>query len=773
MATDRFSGFNPSLRGGDEDPFEREADFFSLRWKLLTPLFAILLAFAMIVTYLVTGSLARSGQVAEVTQLQLAARGAQNGMQALYEELVDETTRIAFTQGVVDALLAGDGEWLRRILEAEAIAGDLDGVILLDSDGVEVIHLRRAAPDSRTQYVASGGVNRAGQALALALTRDGRSPATGLASTPEGFMLYVAALLVQDDMMVGQVWVGMRLERVLDALRGSSLAQVALFDTTAQLMQTTFQARDGLYEALTITPEQVQQALSAVGELPRQPLTIAGYPYQAANLRFTLGGSTLGVLAVYLPSSLPYAADLGRQLLGLLMASLAAVVVIAGYGGVGYILGRVGRVTATAQALARGDIGARTHLRTRDEIGELGRSLDVYADRVQQRQESLHAMMRRQRRENARLAAIFESMPDGVVVQDLDGRVLLMNERARELLGSQRAFRSSGFSELTAAVTDVLGPALAPGIYTLGAPQRVPLEGRVLSAQAAAILTISGRRIGTVIVIRDITAQVQQEKAREELLLELSRDVQEPLLELVAVRSPADADPPLQRFAYEVMRHTIRLQRLVTQLRDLADLGPEQLDAAQSPLLVEALVNDLAVEWGPAAQASELELEVMVLQREMYVLGDERRLRWALGNLLDNAIKYTLPGGKITLIVRQQSESAAELIVRDTGVGISAQDQPNLFTRFYRGTPLMPDGSVLRVPGMGQGLFIARSVIQAHGGSIRLESRQGQGTRVICALPLTSPVTMALERQPSVLPESLRKSRAEVGRRSPDQGQAV
>src|SRR6185369_8855767 len=110
-----------------------------------------------------------------------------------------------------------------------------------------------------------------------------------------------------------------------------------------------------------------------------------------------------------------------------------------------------------------------------------------YADHVQIEHDSLREGLRRQRREIAHLTSVLESLPDGIVVQDLDGRVALMNDKAKELLGSQRVFRSAPFQELTALVTDILGPALAPGLYSLGRPQQIELEGRMVSAQAAAI----------------------------------------------------------------------------------------------------------------------------------------------------------------------------------------------------------------------------------------------------------------------------------------------
>ncbi len=750
MATDRFADVQPTVRGLDPDPFRRDEHFLSLRWKLVFPLFAILLSFAMIATYLITDAVTLRGRASETDQLLLAVQGADRGMRALHDDQMNAAVRIAFTEGVAGAVAADDDQALRRILEPAAIAADLDGVIILDSSGTEVLGLERISPDHRTGYALSTGTDMHEQPLVRAVLQGGRQEATGLLRTPEGYVLYTALPMTVDGYPAGVVLVGVHLSRVLEMLRGSSLAQVALYDVqSGSLLQTTFPASDGNFEALDVSPEVLRQALTGQASVP-VGLHIVGYAYQVAYRPFVVGADTLGVLGVFLPSSLPYASDLSRQLISLLMAALAATVVVGGYLAIGHMLGRIARVTATAQALAQGDLGARTAMQATDEIGELGRSLDVYADRVQLRQDSLRTMLRRQRREIARMAATFEAIPDGVVVQDMDGRVLLMNDRARQLLGSHRAFRSSGLGALTAAVTDVLGPALAPGIYALGGPQRVPLDERMLSVQAAAVATLTGKRSGTVLLIRDITEQVQRERAQEVLLQELSRDVQEPLMELVALRSPADADPPLQRFAYEVMRHAIRLQRMIARLNDLTDLGPEQVAAGQRPLAVAELLNDLAAEWSPAIQGAGLSLEMRVEDEGIYVLGDERRLRWALGNLLDNAIKYTPAGGSLFLAGRRQSERMAQIMVMDSGVGISARDKQFVFERFYRGTPRLPDGRPLRVPGMGQGLFIARRVIEAHGGTIHLRSRPGQGTQVICTLPLTAPVTMAIPGQPAV-----------------------
>lgn len=744
MSTERYSDLQPNLSPSPENLLVREENFISLRWKLLVPVFAVLLALAMIITYFVTSALTISGQTTQVSQLQLALQGTQSGMVERYQTLANEATRIAYLEGLSPAVATGDGVALRRLLEPELIAAGLDSVLVVNNDGQEVFGLRRDMANGDLSFATSVGSDLSVEPVVRAYLLEARPGAAQLMRSPTGFQVFVAQPILQDDMLRGQVLVGQGLTQVLADVRGSGLSQVALFDGAGGLLQTTYADPTGeMTSPLSLTPEQARQALNGAGTVPVAALQVRGYPYQVAYLPFVLGQDVLGVSGVYVPASVPYAVNLGRQLLSLSMAALAALVVIVAYVGVSRAVLRMEQVSGTARALATGDMGARTRMAAVDEIGEMGRSLDVYADLAQQRHDSLRTMLRRQRRENARLTAVFESMPDGIIVQDLDGRVLLMNEQARLLLGSQREFRRN-FSRLTAVVTDVLGPALAPGIYAMGEPQRIPLAEKVLSAQAAAILTISDRRVGTVIVLRDITTQVKQEQAREDLLHTLAHDVQEPLMELAVLRSPVDLDPPMQRFAYEVMRNAVRLQRLILQIQDLSDLGPEQLEVGQQPVAVGALLGDLAAEWRSAAQAADLSLQVERLTIEMYVLGDERRLRWALGNLLDNAVKYTLPGGTIMLAAYRHSEGTGVIRVQDTGVGISPTDRAHIFTRFYRGTPRQPGGMILRVPGMGQGLFIARRVIEAHGGTLSVDSDGTTGVQATCVLPLTAPVAMTM-----------------------------
>jgi two-component system sensor histidine kinase ResE len=311
--------------------------------------------------------------------------------------------------------------------------------------------------------------------------------------------------------------------------------------------------------------------------------------------------------------------------------------------------------------------------------------------------------------------------------------VVLINDTARELLGGQRVFRAARLHELTAVVTERLGPALAPGIYALGDPTRIPLDGRMLQAQAAAItIRPDIKRIGTVIVLRDITEDVMLEQRRETLLQTLSEQA-------VAPRAPR-AYESLSALAQEVARNARTVQNVIAELRDLSAFEPRDLETGQRPLAINDLLWHIGAEWELLAKSAGIRLRVKFGPRGAHVLGDDRRLRWAIGNVIDNALKYSPRGATVRLSARARGESA-EIIIEDQGYGITPKDLEKVFERFFRGTPRDRNGKPVRKPGTGQGLFIARRVIEAHGGDLSLASRFGAGTTAIVRLPLTSEVT--------------------------------
>ncbi len=490
-------------------------------------------------------------------------------------------------------------------------------------------------------------------------------------------------------------------------LRGTMMAEVALYRNGALLSATL----SGL--PADFLPQMDHNAV--------QTLTISGRPYLLQTFPF---GDLIG--AVLIPESAPFAAEVTGQLLTLTLVTVAAVTVIVVFLITNLVLERVNKVRRIAESLAAGDLDARTGMTPGDEIGALGFAIDQYADKVRERHDGLRDSLRRQRREIAHLTGVLEALPDGVIVQDMSGSVTFMNDRAKSLLQTEQALTQAA----TASVTDTLGAPMAPGLRMLGEPRRIEADGRTLSAQSVAVVSLAEQRVGTVTIVRDVTEEVKRERARENIMNQLVTEVSDPLTEVAK-----SDDRTIPR---EIGRHASTLQKLIVEMREVnAEIDAEAVKAAQRPLPLETLIYAIANEWRPAAGAANIELRVEIERSGLTILGDERRLRWAFGNIVDNSIKYTPPGGIITLEVKGEDNLMARLRLRDNGAGINPEELPYIFTRFYRGNPVAKNGRPLRVPGTGQGLTISKTIIEAHGGAITVRSVPGIGTAVYIALPLT------------------------------------
>jgi signal transduction histidine kinase len=731
--------------------FERSRDFRSLRWKLILPMIAVLVPLAMIATYMLTDSVARGIRDTQMNQLIASGRAIGERAAALGSNQRREAIRVAYTQNMAQSIASGDDKTLTVLLPPLATAGDLDYLIVGSSEGREVVGLYRR-PDSVGYDISRSTLLDKLPFMGVILSGE-KTNASGIVRTGTDYALFTAAAVQRKDRVIGVIITGIKLQRAMQLLRDNGESHLVVYGPQGEALYLTLPTVEASQSGLMILPGIGRQAVTtatttSTGQLiPIQNVEIGTSLYQIAYVPFILDSNVLGVIGLLRPNNAWIATSSSRHVLSLSFSSITGGVLLVAFVGVNLALRRLNRVRQTAQALASGDPYARTDMIGDDEIGEVGKAIDVYADRMQRRQESLETLLRRMRVENARLVAVLESIPDGIIVQDLDGRVVLMNEIALKLLGSQRVFRSSPLNELTAIVTDTLGEVLAPGIYSLGDPQRISLDSRILHAQAAAIMSLNEKRLGTVIVLRDITEDVRREQARDAILDSMTRrvDSSTPVSELAVKSGPGDT---LHQFVEEVNRNAIILQRLISEIRDLSTFDARMLRQGQRALPVETLMWDIAREWQPVAAAAQVELHVIVLRRALLVLGEERRLRWALGNLVDNAIKYTPTSGHITLMLRATDDDEyAWLSIKDTGVGITADDLPHVFTRFYRGKPTKNNGQVIQTPGTGQGLFIARRVIEAHGGTISLESAAGFGTEAIFTLPLTANVTMDLGDQ--------------------------
>jgi signal transduction histidine kinase len=203
----------------------------------------------------------------------------------------------------------------------------------------------------------------------------------------------------------------------------------------------------------------------------------------------------------------------------------------------------------------------------------------------------------------------------------------------------------------------------------------------------------------------------------------------------IAVESALDVEAiePETRNTLEIAQRQIRyLSRLAEDLLWLSRLEAKQLPLQLQLCSVNDLVSDLEEELAPLAIANSIDLRLEILVKQsIYVMGDSDRLYRAIANLIDNAIQYTPPNGVVTIRL-ESSERHAILTIQDDGIGIAEADLPHIFDRFYR---IQADRS-RNTGGTGLGLAIVRAIVQAHHGSIQVDSQLGTGSRFTVSLPI-------------------------------------
>ncbi|MDI6893913.1 MAG: ATP-binding protein [Bacillota bacterium] len=410
--------------------------------------------------------------------------------------------------------------------------------------------------------------------------------------------------------------------------------------------------------------------------------------------------------------------DLRRTfLLGTLVSVVLAVIASVA---VSRWLGRpLVELGARARAMAGGDMTARLYLREPHEVAEIGTALNELASRLQGTISELEL----QRHE---LAALLEQMADGVVVVDRSGLPVRSNAAARRLLGSGLATPGVRVTEVVPRpeVRDALERCLA------GERQEVILQHGDLLLR----LVLTPVEQGALILVQDLTPVRRLETMRRDFVANLSHEIRTPLAVIKALAetlertgSPEEARPFLVQITGQVDRLT-RLTRRLMELARLESGSPElHLEECHLGEIARSTVDSLA----PMARPKGIAVEVDVPPDLPAVRGDRDLLRELLGNLLDNALKFTPAGGRVS--VSACSRDGEILVqVKDTGRGIPATELPRIFERFYKGRT--PGGA-----GTGLGLAICKHIVLVHGGEIWAESEPGEGSTFSFTLPRRGP----------------------------------
>ena len=365
---------------------------------------------------------------------------------------------------------------------------------------------------------------------------------------------------------------------------------------------------------------------------------------------------------------------------------------------------------------------------------------------LRRRVQALETEGRQRGSELERLTQVLSSLEDGIIVQDINGKVTMMNQAAQEMLGGKRAFWDSALGAMFEQYRDVEDAAAE--LSPLGESAELPLNNRIVRAQLIAIGDEANRRIGTVVILRDATHDALAERLKDGFVAHIARDMERPVGviklagELLSAQ-PEDADVN-QRLLDKLLRNVDVLDQLALELVDISQLSDSGLDIRREPVTVENTI--WSVVNGIDAEVKSRGIDLLVMARGLsgvQVRGDDSRLQWALGHLIRNGASYNREGGYVAVAARTGQRDAKDfalISVSDNGVGISGEDLPHIFERFYRGGA---SDAGAQPPGLGQGLTVARAICQAHGGFLDVQSRLNVGSIFTMGLPVYTAAAVA------------------------------
>lgn len=407
---------------------------------------------------------------------------------------------------------------------------------------------------------------------------------------------------------------------------------------------------------------------------------------------------------------------------------------------------RVQRMVGFAAALAA---EAPTPPMTAERKDDLGLLETQLADMASKIQVTLAAM----RVERERLEAILRGMVEGVLVTDLDGRVVLLNARARELLAvppsvdaSGRSLielvRDPGFAEIPRRL--VAGDAVVSREVALSVPGE---SGRWLQVNGARLTAAHGIPFGLVLVLHDVSELRRLETVRRDFIANVSHELRTPLTAIKGYAETllgpvGESRETSLRFLQIIDRHSERLGRLIDDLLTLSDLEFGRTPLRRRAVAVAPAVDDVVQMLEDRTEQRGVTVTTAIPADLPLVQADPDRLRQVLINLVDNAVKYTPDGGSVTIRARpvtRAGAAAVEITVADTGMGIPSEDLPRLTERFFR----VDKARARELGGTGLGLAIVKHIVHGHGGQLTIESTLGHGTTVLVTFPAASASTPA------------------------------
>ncbi|HJY80129.1 MAG TPA: ATP-binding protein [Candidatus Binatia bacterium] len=408
------------------------------------------------------------------------------------------------------------------------------------------------------------------------------------------------------------------------------------------------------------------------------------------------------------------------------------------------LLSPLAELSQATRRIGEGDFMVRAKVRGADELAQLASDFNAMASHLSEyRNSSLGELLQVQQ---AAQAAI-DSLPDPVVVFGIAGDVRNVNRAAETLLGL--VLESNTTDPLKAVDTSVrmvlerlCSHVLSgKGPYTpKGFEEAVKVsssEGdRFLLPRAIPVYEAQGGIVGATVILQDVTRLRRFDELKNDMVATVAHEFRTPLTSLrMAIHLCLEqvVGPVTEKQAdllYAAREDCERLQAMVDDLLDLSRIETGRVEMRKRPTSTATLMETALEKHRVLSEEREVQLVITPLPVDEEVFADPERVALVLSNLISNALRHTPAGGQITLCA-QPTNGWVRFEVTDTGAGIAEEYQPRLFEKFFRvpGTP---------VDGAGLGLFIAKEIVEGHGGEIGVKSEEGRGSTFWFTLPLAT-----------------------------------
>ncbi|MCA9915898.1 MAG: GAF domain-containing protein, partial [Anaerolineae bacterium] len=383
-------------------------------------------------------------------------------------------------------------------------------------------------------------------------------------------------------------------------------------------------------------------------------------------------------------------------------------------------------------------------------------SADLY-QLIREQAERMGRLLRAEQESAKKNSAILEAIADGVMLADADSNIVLFNTAAERILEIPR---SQALGQPVNKLAGLYGPSAARWIQLIdewssaaedllpegevAEAERITLGDRIISAQLAPVF-IGGDFLGTVSVFRDITRDVEADRAKSKFIENVSHEFRTPLTpikgyaDLLLSYASNRMTPSDLQMVRTIKENADRLTVLVNDVLNISkvDSGDDQMHVTMVDVaeMVNLVVN--RVERRPSNKNKGMQTEVDINNDVPFIRADRDKLIRALENVVENAFNYTPPGGSINARVRRLPDNKhIEIAIEDTGVGIPEEFREAAWRRFERYDQHAVD---MDVAGTGLGLPLARDLVRLHHGDIWFESEVGVGTTFFVKLPIEQP----------------------------------